>query len=365
MPRLDRMMAEFTRNVYGDDLGEPDLADRPVFVLDNGASEIISDTPAIYPSELPPSTEDIDLEREASVGRAAEDVLGAMMGETVRGRSENPYRDDFVDRIRQMALAAVGPNGEEIDEFHQKWALQNGQHAALAEVAPFTRITPPSALKGILGGTVPVAPGQIVSCARWDADSDTESMPVTVTIAGIADIFSSGAAAAAYRPFAILKWGTRGNLTQAELDIGRGRQLTVNASAVELSFALENNIAASSQPLQLTGMLSFMPCVRTAPIVRTIYVSLGSGATSTIQAIPMFATRVSLYRNDATQAVTANFFNAGGGQPRLSFLRAAAGQAAEQTTMDPLALPGEVGLFTITNGGGSAVLVAVEFELSL
>lgn len=365
MTRLNRAMREFLDNVYGDDLGEPDFDDRPVYVLDNGASEQISDLPAIYPGEIPRSAEDVELERDSTVGRSDEQVLGAQMGERVRGVVRTPFRDDFVDSLRQMALAGTGPNGEQLDEFDQRFQMQRATHAQLVETAPFARTQPPSALNGLLGGTVLVAPGQTVVAARWDSDHDSETCPITITLAGIADLFSGGAISAAFRPFARVLFGTRGNLTQIDVDIGRGKQFTVTASSVVLMLGVEDNVALSSAPLALTGMISYGQCVRTSPISRTLYISLGNGATSAIGVVPMFASRVSIYRNDAQQAVTLNFFNASGGQPRLSFLRAAAGQSAEQSVMDPLPLAGELSLFTVVNGGGSAVLVELVFELSL
>lgn len=300
------------------------MDDYGVHVTDNDATLVVSDYEPVDVRELPNSTESSDLDApfldEEEGGPPSEegedaDADSEVLGATRRQRKRHervPFRDDFVDVMHRQAKAAVGPNGEILDEFDQRWQMQQGAHEAAVLQAPNVRINPVSARNGIIGDqktltVVPPNPFDPIQVAFWSSDDEIETTPVSVVFAPAALVNSSnGLAVARLRPFGRVRFGSRGAFAQVDVDITAGCQFTVPASEVSLQIGFDIPTGGGSAVTeQLTGMLSFMPIVRTAPITRTVYLDSVSGSASFF--IPAFAKRVWLWRTPISEAVIISF----------------------------------------------------------
>lgn len=204
------------------------------------------------------------------------------------------------DKLEQADFIAQKFNNA--DGLVQKVELRNHGWKGLADVAKFARINPPSVMQGVLGGyqivnSTDVAPIQTVN---WGGE-DEETLPVTVTgfpVEQIANAATFGNGAAS--PYMILKWGTRAALAQAEIDIGKGMQLTVNASYVTAQVGVRRVLGVTgTMTMKLGAMLSFYPCVRTAPVTCT---QVLDSTVSTTYAIPAFAKNFRFLVNDPPPA---------------------------------------------------------------
>lgn len=211
---------------------------------------------------------------------------------------------DIADRI--MGASPMGHTGLEgkVSLRDQKW--QN-----LHSVAPWSRINPPSALRGTLGGQQQVVAGQKLIVANWAADDDAEALPVTITMAPVEQVNPSGAHSGQnFSPYGIVQFGTRGFSVLAEVDIGKGVQFTVGASAVSVQVALptDNAAPANQTTMKLAGMLSFYPVTRTVPVTRTIRTSTFDASRSYL--IPAFSKSFTFWRVEQGSTVTLDVIDA-------------------------------------------------------
>jgi hypothetical protein len=162
-------------------------------------------------------------------------------------------------------------------------------------------------LQGTLGGQQQVTPGNNAQVAMWGG-ADAETLPVTVIFAPVQQVntFFGAPGVNALRPYGIIQFGTRGFLTKAEVDIGRGCQFTVNASQVSLQVGLEGpapgETPAPNTSMLLSGMLSFYTTTHRPPVTRTIARPFypDSSTPSEIFFIPPFARGVMLLANTPT-----------------------------------------------------------------
>lgn len=227
---------------------------------------------------------------------------------------------DFGDVVRQRAAALEEAGG---DDLAAAVIHRNQTQQILGNQAPFVRDTPASAAKSILGNTaVAISGQQPIAVARWTADSDIETQPVTVTVVPVEQQFtplgSAVAGTAQYRPYSRITFGTAGYSTRAEVDVGLGRQFTISGSMVQVEVALEaqTNTPPDAVQMQIAGWLSFKTIVRTAPLTRTKYlgstVGIGTLKSATFVDIPACAQNVTLWREASSVAVTLFFMDAAG-----------------------------------------------------
>ena len=338
-------------------LGELDIPDRfPTHVLDNGASQDIADFAPVDAEDMPEGYEG-PVERPTT--RDTEEVMGLSEGahENIRGRTQEVFRDDFTEELRLRALASIGPNGEQLDDFDQMAQMQRGQHEALSQQALWTRNTPPSVLDSVLGGGALVKRGDpSATVARWTGP-DAETCPVTVTLSAVKN---ANDIVGIYLPIAILQWGTRDQLNRAEIDFGRGVQFTIGASSVVLSVMLDPD-STGTAALDLAGMLSFNPCVRTEAVTRTMYFSLAGASIVSRFLIPQFAKSFTVWRSDATAVLNIRLHSYSS-TVLYSILRPAEGTAAE-SFMNTFPLPGDIASMTLSVG--AATDLHVVFNLAL
>jgi hypothetical protein len=254
------------------------------------------------------------------------------------------------------------------DGLTQKVALRNHGWKGLADVAKFVRTNPPSVMQGVIGGYQIVRSDDIapIQVANWGGE-DEETLPITVTIAPVEQIPTGiSLSNSRVRPFASVQWGTRAALVKAFIDIGRGAQLTINGSYCTVSVGLDPPPGGAVTSMKLAGMLSFYPCVRTAPVTRTLYIDgilAGAAATFTV---PPFAKNLTVLTIPTAGAspfagpLSILFFD---GASQLVYARNFI--AGDDTVFGPLLLSDDVVSVQISNGAGSTLTGRAVFELAI
>jgi hypothetical protein len=244
----------------------------------------------------------------------------------------------------------------------QQHQLQNS--GAGGSATPYARINPPTTIKGINGNQIICAPGELPKqIVNWPGE-DIEAQPCTMTVAPVTPFVNKKAAGNfSYRPYAIVQWGSKGVLVKAEVDILRGCQFTIGASAVIANVAIESAAAdgyTEVEPQSITAMLSWWPIVRTAPLTRTRFAHIGPfPLASTAQfLLPPFAKNVFVTRNDSTKGITITVAGLGG---VTIYTFAVAGGTV---LYDPLPLPDDTESVFV-GGAGADLQVRAIFGLSI
>ena len=223
--------------------------------------------------------------------------------------------DELAHRISQHEEAATDSVGAEVSDIAQMAQVSRMRHAELTVKAKYVRINPESAYRALLGSqrTMSTEFPEPVQVATWSADSDVETTAVTIQFLPVVNLSFDFVARREkpVRSYGVINFGTRG-VYKAEVDIGPGVQLTLNASEVSLQVALEDMRTgpfATNDPAQLiiAGMLSFLPCVRTAPITRTKYFDFLDPLAATTIFIPPFAKKMIIYTNGRSTLNTIPF----------------------------------------------------------
>lgn len=268
--------------------------------------------------------------------------------------SEGIYEDDWNHLLRERAQAAVGPQGQLLDDFDQEFELRNRAQQDLIDLAPFSRTNPISVLKGSLGGqkifTVEGQVNEWHQVAFWSGD-DAETTPVTVTLANQGRISVPGMAVVnSVSTDARVTFGTKGMSAQVIVDMSRGCQFTVSGSEVRVEIR-------SNAPVIASASLSFRACTHQQPITRTIQIATGSLST----AVPAFAKSLTIWRLPVANAVTVNFLD-NNGSTRYSYLL-----AASAYNLDPLPIGNEISDISVTDTGGGGISAgsALIFNLAL
>lgn len=250
---------------------------------------------------------------------------------------------DEIDRAESVAQRM-----RTSDQLAFKAALRDDKWRELREIAPFVRPNPSSILRGTFGGQQEVSSGKTEQVALWQGD-DPETLPISVTLAPVEQVVTVTAIGAppSFRPFGIVQFGTRGFMVKAEVDIGKGCQFTVSASAVSLQVAMDPVARVSGVAVQvpgtmkLTGMLSCYPIERSMVITRTRYVDDPAAQSNFV--VPPFAKELTFLR-DETIPVVINFKDALGAVIYSTVMPAG-------TTRTTLLSP-DIALIDVVAGGG-------------
>jgi len=294
--------------------------------------------------------------------------------ETVDGRAlrraerfdtgaEEEFSDDELDRAD--SVSSQMPNA---DGLAQKVAVRRDKWTDLNSIAKFTRINPPSALHGTLGGqqqlTVRIVGANqqpnTAQVALWGG-VDAETIPVTVVLAPVGFLESPILFPAPIRPYAIVQFGTRGFLVKAEVDICQGVQFTLGASEVSLQVALEDvpNIYASFPTIPLAGMLSFYTTQKNTQITRTKYIdNLGATSDTGSILVPPFARNVTFWRDPVTSPIRLDFRGSDGVTLYSKII------AASTELVDPVPLSGDVAAIDVLTTGAGINFGRLIFGLS-
>lgn len=269
-------------------------------------------------------------------------------------------RFDIADRIAGSAV--------EMDSLSRKVLQRNEEWQQLKDLAPFQRTNPVSVLNGILGNQIILDSGEQGDVANWEGE-DAETCPVTVVLGPSNNTLTFSATGAntitPARPYAIVRFGTKGFSSTVEVDIGAGCQFTVNASAVRVTLVMPAALTGlNANRIPLTGMLSFNAPLRTTPITRTVYddqtvVNLGHSATAVV---PAFAKTLVVRTPNWADTWQLTLFDTAG-SPVGTFTKAASSHEME----NPILLSPDVAYCSVSANGGAGWSGGTRFvfELSL
>lgn len=267
-----------------------------------------------------------------------------------RRPSDDELLDPFGDELDfAQTIARENPTADELQHFAN---LRSAKHALLESQAKFVRNNPVSVLKGSLGNQVDFsgAVDEVKQVAAWVGDV-SETLPVTVTFGGVNPTYPGATGVGAYygdqQPYGIVQFGTQGSLITLEVDINAGCQFTVGASMVTLQVGMRTyvrNPTATPVPRVFTGMLSFHPVVRTAPVTRTLYYNASYGVTVlSHDAIPNFAKQMLFLPADVVLpgAGTLVFYDASGYPIYYRTI------AVGNSELTPITIPGDAVSFSV------------------
>ncbi|MES2179849.1 MAG: hypothetical protein V4550_18455 [Gemmatimonadota bacterium] len=232
-----------------------------------------------------------DIAQELDDGRSFVKEDEALQPEILDPIKPSGYIDPLQDDIERFATAEK--NAAVKDEFYQHVEAEIERirriNAASASIG-----NPPSATgkSPALGSNASLTSDIVIvqdSVARWQGE-DHETGPVTVTIGLVTPLVST--AGAVVRPFAIVHWGSYGNNFTAEIDIGTGRQFTINASMIEVLVALDALTASNTAQANMCANLSFRDMVRTSPLIRTRYIDSQAQNVPASIVVPPFASGI-------------------------------------------------------------------------
>lgn len=217
------------------------------------------------------------------------------------------YQDPLQREILRMERGArdAGTN----DEFYAQVEAQISRMKEIVKQAGYVG-NPPSAVGQPLGGNARLTSDVVInqkSVARWQG-SDGEVCPVTVNAGLVTPLLPGGSLVV--RPFIYVHWGAFGFNYVAEVDIGMGRQFTVNASMVEVAVALEALSAANAAEANMAATLSFKAPMRTSPLIRTRYLdSVAQNVAQTVVIPPFAVGLLPVQMVDVGGTVTLDFYD--------------------------------------------------------
>jgi len=277
----------------------------------------------------------------------------------VDAKPEGVFEDDWDRLMRDRAAAAVGPNGELLDDFDQEFQLGQAKAAESAAVSPPTNTNPVSAQNAILGGqSTPDSRQQPVEVARWNGDNDAECTNFTVTAALVKPPLSQQNFNVSYRGYLVVQWGIRGYTFNIEVDIGQGVEFTLTGSFCSVQIFCEASVASNVGPPYTAGV-SFREANRTAPLTRSktgLLKTAGAGSTSII--VPPFAKKFWVLSTDTTQTYTVTIQ-----EPDATSITSFVIPANTLPTTSYI-LPASAA-FVVVASGTSSVLGSVVFELDV
>lgn len=323
----------------------------------------------------------------------------------------NPDEDPEFQGIVERA----GENAH-LPELDQKAEQKTDARKGLSREAVFVRGNPPSITRPcVLGntrlvtadGVSPTVKGSGVLPVVWWQGDDVETTSVCITLAfpdvqgppgtqyvgsdtggatiePITQVYPATMAVGGpyatkfffYRPFALIKFGTRGFSATARVDFVKGTRISLSASSVLVSVGLDP-AAAGFAPgnMNLAGMLSFLPPARVTPVTSTVYIDQIPSHGSVRVFIPNFAKQlVEIYNTDPAGSLAVQFlptstpganaigqFTVDGSLMSLI----AVGPPAATLPVKPWTLPGDVDSVLVVNNGGTTTDVRLVFALDL
>ncbi len=265
------------------------------------------------------------------------------------------YQDPLQREILRMEKGARDAGTH--DEFYAQVEAQLSRMKEIVEQAGYVG-NPPSAVGQPLGGNARLTSNTTInqkSVARWQG-SDGEVCPVTVNAGLVTPLLPGGSNVV--RPFIYVHWGAFGFNFVAEVDIGMGRQFTVNASMVEVAVALEALTAANAAEANMAATLSFKAPMRTSSLIRTRYVDSIVQNTPQTVVIPPFAVGLlPIQMSDASGVVTLDFYDSSN---TLRYTLS----VQNGTQVAPIPLTGDIIRLIVTSTAATTQHIRLPFELS-
>lgn len=152
-----------------------------------------------------------------------------------------------------------------------------------------------------LGGQQVVESGKLSEIINWKG-VDNEIFLMTITAQCIERV-------PFFRPYASVKWGCKGCIITADVDIGHGLQIPLHGSSIAVSVG-GDPVPGNQTKQKICAMLSFFSCNQTY-FTRTRYIdSLGPNPVEV--SIPAFSYNVTLNRGASAKLVPlrVSFINA-------------------------------------------------------
>lgn len=269
------------------------------------------------------------------------------------------YQDDIQAEFAHLrrGVERAGRNGSR-DEFYGLIEARNERAKSIVDAAGFIG-NPPSAVGQVLGGQATLTSDLVISSravARWQG-SDAETTPVAITLGMVTPLLPGGTAVV--RPFAYVRWGAYGFNYVAEVDIGLGRQLCVNASMVEVEVALDALTAANAAQANIAATLSFRAPVRTSPLIRTRYLdSVAQNVAQTVVIPPFAVGLLPVQMVDTSGVLTLDFYDSSN---TLRYTLSVPN--GTQTAMIPLT--GDIVRLIVTSTAATTQHIRLPFQLSI
>lgn len=170
------------------------------------------------------------------------------------------------------------------------------------------------------------------------------------------------------RPFAKIVYGSDGATTEAIVDVGMGRRLTVVGSYLSVLIGMDPPKSGNtSGTLEIGASIGTFAAPSQAPVTRTVYIDglspVGPDNVTDLIQIPLKATMLLPVLSNLTGGtVTISFFGIGGGAAPLATATYPIGGTPGAV---PTQIPGDCVFFSLTNNTASLSDFRVMFQLSL
>lgn len=216
-------------------------------------------------------------------------------GNLIPVNQEDGY-DDFHEMADQLAEAGSAPNGGVNSDIQTLGNFNRIRKVEDNREAQFVNINPVSA--GVLdpkfGDEATVTAGaSAAEVCRWEGKNG-EARPVTIMVGiprlSTLGVFTMSSGSAPSRAYALITFGVRNFKQTVKVDIAKGLQLSVIASAVYVSVGLDFDSSSTPGTMVVGASLGFFGVPRTSPVTCTLYrdTDIAAAGTWTVD-IPTFA----------------------------------------------------------------------------
>ena len=265
--------------------------------------------------------------------------------------------DELFKLGRQSEAAAFRPDGMQADGLEQAVQIDEFKRQEAVKLAPYSRVVPESCRRGLLGGQAEISdPNKLPERVVFWVGLDEEAYPVSVAFAPVPLIPADPPSGTIIRPFARVEFGTHNGKFVVDIDVGRGKQITIPGSTVAVSVGLD---PTSNTAYRMAASIGYFTVVRTEPLTRTLYVDDSTAGNTTTLVVPNFASSIWFERAPITPQVRLDFLDANGD---TAYTRIIASNGFQN---DPIRIAGDIKSIVVTNQGIVAMDGRAIFGLSI
>lgn len=275
--------------------------------------------------------------------------------------------DDF-DAFVRARFAARNAGGRPQDDLAAEAHFNRIQHAEEKAAAPYVRTVPPTVTSAVWGNQQECVSGDEPKIVCFWTGADVEATPILVSLVNIRTIVDGQAQVnASYRPYALIKYGTKGVFAEAKVDIAQNRQLVVLGSAVYVYVAMDPApVGQNPGKMQLGASLAFGAARSGGPVIRTLYFdNVLAASSSRPVSIPYAAVQLlPVQKANVADDIVIEFRDSNPGVSGGSVLYTYSLPPGQIMT-SPVPITGDVASVVISNLGPLSASVRLPFELSL